>query len=737
MADGPATKVIKKKIEELNREKGLIQSRLNTLSREYNPDSNSRENSRREQQINDCQLRIQKINDTLKDKRQELSKIEKAEIEDFAYNFSNLSFESKQESNTANMAHAQNNANMENLASSDDKTPTSNSAPTAATSDPQNIQTENTNTKTTAGTFNFNFPNPTSNAASTPKIDPTSTTHSGTKPKTSASFKTQSDYNLPKTHESVDERTTRLGQEKREKDEWEQFVRKQADLEKAQMWRDQKEQFELAQNMKFFMGEHTGNSFKPKINTSNFDIKVGTPLTQIPQQHVNIPHNEDVFVNETWRESPKHFVNYKPTPQRITSKQLHERALENYPFEMSQHDHSEHNYPTTSRNRVTFENHPTNIPQRNIEPQQSFNMAHSHSQPTARNTFLKRLKLIPTFSGDSHKELRDFIEISETLYCSCMNEVEEQEFFEQMILQLRGEPLTIAKNIQNFDWETIKSTLLRHFSYLSNREIIQSQLENLHQEKDESLSQFTERVRRLLVERNSIYTNLTEEQRAEHNRLARRSFAKGIKDNDLRRKMMNRGASSLEDAIAFALEAENDALSEIPRSETFCRVCRMNGHRESQCRRKNGDKSEIDKLITALRSVNARPPTNRNPNFSMNRNNGRNWSNRNPNWVNRYPNNGFNNYNTNGNNGYNGNGNNNGNNNSNPNPNWQSQQPNRNFNNGFGNRNMNTNNQQYNQNRGYQNNNRPRTNNFVRNARTNQVHNVTCNDQHLGNEPEN
>lgn len=369
-----------------------------------------------------------------------------------------------------------------------------------------------------------------------------------------------------------------------------------------------------------------------------------------------------------------------------------------------------------------------------------------------RDSFLRRLRIIPKFSGDSFKDLRDFIDTAETLYYSCLNGAEEQEFYEQMALQLRGEPKLIVSRLENLEWVNVKETLLKKFAYLSNKDVLTSQIENLHQEQGESITKYTERARNLLREKNSIYSHLTEEQRTEHNRLARRAFSKGILDNKLREKIMIRGAGSLEDAIAFAIEAENDALTEVPRSELYCRFCHMNGHREKQCRRKESDNSDIGKLASAIRSLgfNNRNTTGNFPNNrrnfgNMNGNLGnmnRNFGNMNrnfapsfrpnfarnglgPNWnQNRYNDNNFarNGFNPNWNqNRYNDNNFSNENRNNNPfnrGPNW-----NQNRDQGQANQNQNQNNN-FLQNRGnFQSNSRQqqRSNNVVRNARINTV----------------
>lgn len=361
-----------------------------------------------------------------------------------------------------------------------------------------------------------------------------------------------------------------------------------------------------------------------------------------------------------------------------------------------------------------------------------------------RNSFLRRLRSIPKFNGESFKDLKDFIDITETLYFSCVNGAEEQELFEHMILQLRGEARSLINRLDNFDWQLIKSTLLSHFAYLANKNVLSSQLENLHQERNESLTEYTERARKLLREKNAVYNDLTEEQRLEHNRLARRAFSKGISNSRLRDRMITRGASSLEDAIAFAIEAENDALTDIPRGELYCKFCRINGHRENECRRKENANSDIGKLASALRSMSNGFNRNRN-NFRQNQRNfgsnnfgssgssnlgsnldSNNNLNRNPapNWSNR-----------NGNNqNYNRNWNNNGNNN--PNRNWNGNNGsnfNRNGNNngnGNGNGNANGFNSQNNRGNWQPNQRQQRSNNFIRRARINAISRDIPNDDY-------
>lgn len=244
-----------------------------------------------------------------------------------------------------------------------------------------------------------------------------------------------------------------------------------------------------------------------------------------------------------------------------------------------------------------------------------------------RHQFLRRLKRIPKFEGNTYKELKEFIEIGDNLFNTCKNAAEENEFYDQIELELRGEAKQIVASLPNSHWHTIRTKLYKHFSYLANRDILTCQLENLRQEKEESLSKYSERARKLLQEKNSVYNFLTEDQKLEHNRMARKAFSKGIQNTRLRNRLITRGASSLEDAIAYAIEAESDELYQIPRQELYCRFCRTNGHRENECRSKSYNNDGLNPLITMLQSITTRSP-NRNNRNDSNRfaNNNNNWS---------------------------------------------------------------------------------------------------------------
>lgn len=282
-------------------------------------------------------------------------------------------------------------------------------------------------------------------------------------------------------------------------------------------------------------------------------------------------------------------------------------------------------------NRLPSSEHPeTNLSLHQSEMGQSQNF-HNLNENNAsdknvntkpRSSFLRRLKSIPIFNGESHDSMEDFIDIVDTLFLSILSQNEEIEFYDQLFLQIRGEAKNSIADIDQYDWQMIKDKILKYFSYLSNKDIINSKLENLRQEKNETLNDYIDRARKLLREKNSIYKNLTEEQREENNRMARKAFSRGVCNSKLKNNLLIRGANSLEDAVAYAIEADNDTVNEIQKNELVCRLCRLPGHRGRDCRRANNANS-VGQLVAALQSLNPINQSMNTPYNNYNRRNGR------------------------------------------------------------------------------------------------------------------
>lgn len=261
---------------------------------------------------------------------------------------------------------------------------------------------------------------------------------------------------------------------------------------------------------------------------------------------------------------------------------------------------------------------------RSTSQNRNSNMNFERNSNKARPIFLKRLNNIPEFDGESFENLKKFLDKVETLYYSATNNAESNELFEHVLLKLNGEARDLIVALDHFDWADIKSALVQHYAHLCNKNLVTTQLENIRQGEKETLTEYSERARKLLRTKNAMYSNLTKEQREEHNRIAYKAYMKGLTNTKLKERVVTRGASSLDTAIENAIDMELDTQNQIQSNELFCKACRNIGHRERDCRSRNNGDNAILKFVSAIRNIGQLDLT-RNSNTSMNRN----WQNRN------------------------------------------------------------------------------------------------------------
>lgn len=782
-----ASERLQKKIDKLTQEKNLLRSRLNILKREDNPSSRSREQTRRTEQIEDINNRITLIEEELKQKRYFLARSENKPIVELSNLLQNLSVNTeKEERKKGNLSKLEEfinlTANSEMVFHSPTREGEKNNRDVVIdTMNTENKSVELPQLESNAAQSNeplaiitnlnkqkVSFANnddlgankaldgvggaqslPLSSTPkqSTLKTDVKSTMIYGSKVAPST-------FEFPPTYENPQARAARLEKERILKNEFDKKMELEYNMNnkpgkytgaipKFSKVPRQPQEVDLDLELLQYEQKMIEDSIKAdqRFKSRNLELFSGTNPNKNSEQ--NLLMTTDVKSGGVPYATTGSSVGYKQTPQKksgfdrkpinLIDDTISYQNLDQYSPQyngdpsqfLPQNDNSNQN----QSNQATQRNAQMNIPVNQNTLNQTNAQINQGQNEVVRDSFLRRLRKIPEFGGDTFKDLRNFIDASETLYNSCQNESEEQEFYEQMVLQLRGEPKLIVSRLENLNWANVKEILLRKFSFLSNKNVLTSQIENLHQEEGESMTKYTERARNLLREKNSVYSQLTEEQRLEHNRMARRAFSKGILDEDLRRKLLIRGAGSLEDAISFAIESENDALTEVRKSDLYCTFCHTNGHREKFCRRKASENTDIGKLASAIRSLGFNNRTNQNY-FRGNR---QNFGNMNRNFTPNFVRNGFNPWNQNRNNdSYFPNGNRN-NNLFNRNPNWNrtqnwNQNRNQNWNQNQNQSNQNPNqNGNFMQNRGnFQSNGRQqqRTNNFVRNARINAVQTI-------------
>lgn len=338
------------------------------------------------------------------------------------------------------------------------------------------------------------------------------------------------------------------------------------------------------------------------------NIQSQTPLQNLPQ---NTPNQ--VFPNNFQQIPPGNYFNqfpfmYNPCMNPIMPYQFYP-PVNNYP----QQSNFTRNNNENPNNRV------------------------NHQEPQVRRTFLKYLDSIPIFSGRSHEDLKAFIEVCDRIENICDNQSEYRDFLTRARFQLRGRAYMISSNLN--DWVDIRSSILSNYEYLANHDILDSQIENLRQEKDENLEKFTNRAMNLFVKKDEMYCSLSGEQKRDHDRIARKAFARGLFNQTLRETICRQRFSSLEDTISHSFLVE-DELRNSSRRETGCTYCKRIGHRESECRSKANNSNSLDKLAEALKGLTTNSNSN-NSNFNSNRNNNFNNnnsrsfnSNSNPKWNN-------------------------------------------------------------------------------------------------------
>lgn len=659
---------INKRIEKSELEKKLIHSRLTALNRALKPDLNTRKQTELNDQIKSLKDRLNRIEHELKKDRYHLNRVNGENIRGFEKTLLEAKERRKLQKRNLEKLEEFINETMYRTPQPENKraktSPEKESQENAASNIPPESQKEVENLGAIPKSTKFLDLN---------KPDLQEESNSNKKIENIWNFENQDD---------------RL-KDKRDNDNlWEQKAR---------------------ERIKEIKNRESHNLFSNK--SYEFPNELENEINKIKQQRysfndLNFPKSNYDFLNESIPISEK-FSNYKDTPSRMKS---------GYSSKIQ-------NNETNPIEQKTFRDqsfdHNSNIGYNDNQYQYNYPQVNFRQQTTrARESFLRRLRLIPKFSGDSYQELKDFIDITDSLYNSCKNQFEEDEFYEQLTLQLRGEARYITTKIENYNWTNIKNALTKEFSHLSNKNLLTSQIENMRQDKDESLAKYAERARKLYKEKNATYIHLNDDQKKEHDRIARKAFIKGIKSDQLRNTMKIRGASSLEDAITNVLEIEYDNLNLIPKSDLYCKSCRSIGHREPECRRKNDNSDNLNKLIYALSNFGRNnlnnygsSPLIRNRIYPNSANNSPNW-NRNQNWNQNF------NQNMNPNRNFNQNPNLNQNNNwaQNPNNNW-----NRNPNNNPNQNSYQNNQQQNRQNQMNLKQNNPRANNYIRNKPINTV----------------
>lgn len=116
------------------------------------------------------------------------------------------------------------------------------------------------------------------------------------------------------------------------------------------------------------------------------------------------------------------------------------------------------------------------------------------------------------------------------------------------------------------------------------------ELQEVEQKKDEKISEFAQRIKKLKSQLESSYGDQSIAiSRKQNDKLAKECFIRGLNDKTIKTLTFGASHKTLEDAIAFALEKRTfrQDLAPIPRSESQnCNFCQGRGHTEDDCRHK-------------------------------------------------------------------------------------------------------------------------------------------------------
>lgn len=156
------------------------------------------------------------------------------------------------------------------------------------------------------------------------------------------------------------------------------------------------------------------NEFPPQPN-ENSGFSQQNPIFQNQMPQNQAPQNEFLPQNQV----PQ---NQAPQNEFLPQNQFHHNNLQ----QQNQGQNNEY----MQRNQMHFEN-PNRV--------NFVNEDNNQNVLRPRYSFLRRLKAIPIFSGGSYTELREFIDVTDTLFVSIQNNSEEMEFYDQLLPQIRGE----------------------------------------------------------------------------------------------------------------------------------------------------------------------------------------------------------------------------------------------------------------------------------------------------------
>lgn len=210
------------------------------------------------------------------------------------------------------------------------------------------------------------------------------------------------------------------------------------------------------------------------------------------------------------------------------------------------------------------------------------------------------LRLIPEYDG-SASELHHFINACDTVQSLIATE-NVPNFFKILKLKLKGKAYDIIKYDDIKDFSSLKAKLTMQFLETRTLETIQVELVSAKQKHNETETEFTNRVERLLSDLNAAcITSDTAETiskpiRDLNARTALRAFQEGLREPikllvKASRYTTLKAASdaAISEGKQYPLQRQNNTTNNSTSSKfssKFCTHCRKNGHTFDECRNK-------------------------------------------------------------------------------------------------------------------------------------------------------
>lgn len=141
------------------------------------------------------------------------------------------------------------------------------------------------------------------------------------------------------------------------------------------------------------------------------------------------------------------------------------------------------------------------------------------------------------------------------------------------------------------DWPQLKRLLAQQYGKQSSYYMIEAKVASVKQGKEESMSEYINKVRGLAEEWRGIYgENIQPIITDKIDGDIKRALIDGIANNTVRERVRPNLSFGLEELCKSALALQTDFDKNKPNRDLMCLYCNIRGHRESECRKKTEDR---------------------------------------------------------------------------------------------------------------------------------------------------